>query len=228
MRRILERSGRTNYAYAVIASCRHDPELNGLTVVEAARRRRGGDGLDDQIELILEIQRRGGATGVFHGIDEADLQTFLRHPNTMVASDSGLRVLGQGVPHPRGYGNTARVLGRYVRELKVLRLEDAVRKLTRLPAATFRLEGRGLLRPGAWADVVAFDPATVADTATFNDPHHYPEGIPLVLVNGVPVVRNGQPTDARPGRPLRRGHPRRGQSGRCRTARGFPRPGRRP
>ena len=119
-----------------------------------------------------------------------------------------MRRFGQGVPHPRGYGNNARVLGRYVRELKVLRLEDAIRKMTSLPAATFRLEDRGQLRPGAWADLVAFDPATIRDTATYNDPHHYPEGIPLVLVNGVPVVKDAQVTGARPGQPLRHGRVR--------------------
>ena len=207
MKRILDRGGRTNYAYAVIAFCKHDQTLNGLNVVEAARARRGSDTLDDQIETILDIELRGGADGVFHGINEQDLQTFLRHPNTMIASDSSVRRFDQGVPHPRGYGNNARVLGRYVRELKVLRLEDAIRKMTSLPAATFRLEGRGQLRPGAWADLVAFDPATIRDTATYNDPHHYPEGIPLVLVNGVPVVKDGQVTGARPGRPLPHGSP---------------------
>jgi len=205
MKRILERAGRTNYEYAVIAYCKHDQTLNGLSVLEAARARRGSDTLDDQIEIILDIELRGGADAVFHGINENDLQTFLRHPNTMIGADSSVRVFGKGVPHPRGYGNNARVLGRYVRELKVLRLEDAIRKMTSLPAATFRLEDRGQLRPGAWADIVAFDPATVRDTATYKDPHRYPEGIPLVLVNGIPVVKDGQATGARPGHALRHG-----------------------
>ncbi|MDW8310459.1 MAG: amidohydrolase family protein, partial [Verrucomicrobiales bacterium] len=129
MRRKLRDRGRDDYAYAVIASFRGDPSLNGLNLVEAARKLRGSDSLDDQIETILEIQKRGGASGVFHGMNEADLQTFLRHPNTMIACDSGLRRFGEGVPHPRGYGNNARVLGRYVRELGVLRLEEAVRKM---------------------------------------------------------------------------------------------------
>lgn len=208
MKRILSRSGRTNYAYAVIASCPHDRTLNGMSVVEAARARRGSEALEEQIELILEIQRRGGATGVFHGINEDDLQAFMRHPNTMIACDSGLREFGQGVPHPRGYGNNARVLGRYVRELGVLRLEDAIRKMTSLPAATFRLEDRGQIRCGAWADVVVFDPATVRDPSTYNDPHHYPEGIALVLVNGIPVFKDGKITEARPGRGLPHGRPR--------------------
>ncbi len=200
--KILDR-GRTDYAYAVIASYRHDKSYNGLNIVEAAKKMRGADTLDDQIETILEIQRNGGASGVFHGMSEDDLKAFMRHPNTMVACDSGLRRLGDGVPHPRGYGNNARVLARYVRELNVLRLEDAIRKMTSLPATTFRLEGRGLLREGNWADLVVFDPAKVRDVSTFNDPHHYSEGFRHVLVNGVPVIRDDQLTGARPGKVLR-------------------------
>ncbi len=203
MKRSLRAGGRDSFAYAVIASCRADPSLNGLNIVEAARLKRGAATLDDQAEMILEIQRQGGASGVFHGIHEDDLQMFLRHPNTMVASDSGLREFGVGVPHPRGYGNNARILARYVRELKVLRLEDAIRKMTSLPAATFQFAGRGLLRPGNWADVVVFDPETVQDTATFNDPHHYPEGIPYVLVNGILVIDQGRHTRAKAGQALR-------------------------
>lgn len=205
MRRKILARGRQDYAFSVIASYRHDPSLNGLNVVQAARKLRGGDTLVDQIETILEIQRNGGASGVFHGMNEQDLQTFLRHPNTMVACDSGLRKLGEGVPHPRGYGNNARVLARYVRELGGLRLEDALRKMTSLPAATFRFEGRGLLRPGGWADVVVFDPAAVRDVATYEDPHHYAVGFRHVLVNGLAVIRDGQLTGARPGRVLRHG-----------------------
>jgi N-acyl-D-amino-acid deacylase len=203
MRRKLRERGREDYAYAVIASFRDDPSLNGLNLVEAARKLRGSDALDDQIETILEIQKRGGASGVFHGMNEADLQTFLRHPNTMIACDSGLRRFGEGVPHPRGYGNNARVLGRYVRELGVLRLEEAVRKMTSLPATVFGFAGRGQVREGFCADLVVFDPKTVADTATFNDPHHYPVGIPWVLVNGVIVIDEGRHTGARPGKVLR-------------------------
>ncbi|MFN3648659.1 MAG: N-acyl-D-amino-acid deacylase family protein [Armatimonadota bacterium] len=203
MRESLRARGQESYDYAVIASYRADPSLNGKNLVEAARLKRGSDSLADQIELILEIQANGGASGVFHGMSEADLTTFLRHPNTMVAADSGVRRFGEGVPHPRGYGNNARVLARYVREQKVLRLEDAVRKMTSLPAGTFRLRDRGLLRPGARADLVVFDPARVQDRATYQAPHAYPDGIPYVWVNGVAVVRRGEHTGARPGMPLR-------------------------
>jgi N-acyl-D-amino-acid deacylase len=196
--------GREDFGYAVIASYRHDPRLNGKTIVEAARILRGADTLDDQVETIIEIQKNGSGSGVFHGMNEEDLQTFLRHPFTAVACDSGIRQLGVGVPHPRGYGNNARVLQRYVRELGVLRLEDAVRKMTGLPANAFRFPERGLLKPGHWADVAVFDPASVRENSSYNDPHHFATGFKFVLVNGEVVVENDAHTGARPGRPLRR------------------------
>ena len=199
MKQSLRPKGRDDFAYAVIASCKHDPSLNGLNIVEAAKAKRGSESLDDQVEMILEIEKNGGASGVFHGMSEEDLQKFMRHPNTMIACDSGLRKFGEGVPHPRGYGNNARVLARYVRELKVLRLEDAIRKMTSLPANTFHFKGRGELREGNWADIVVFDPDKVQDTSTFKDPHHYPNGIPYVLVNGVVVIKNGEHTGAKAG-----------------------------
>jgi N-acyl-D-amino-acid deacylase len=203
MKQSLKRNGRENYAYAVVAFCKHDPSLNGLNIVEAAKTRRGSDSLDEQVETILEIQKNGGASGVFHGMSEADLRTFMQHPNTMVACDSGLRKFGEGVPHPRGYGNNARVLSHYVREAKVLRLEDAIRKMTSLPANTFHFQGRGQLREGNWADIVLFDPDQVLDHAEFKDPHHYPTGIPYVFVNGIAVIENGTHTAAKAGMALR-------------------------
>jgi len=204
----LKKRRQENYAYAVIANYKRDTSLNGKNVVEAARSARGSDSLDDQIELILEIHKQGGASGVFHGINEDDLQKFLRHPNTMIASDSGVRRFNEGVPHPRGYGNNARILARYVRELKVLRLEDAIRRMTSLPATAFQLRERGVLREGSWADIVVFDPTSVQGNATFSDPHHYATGIRHVLVNGTPVVKEEIHTGAKPGKPLRRGDPR--------------------
>jgi N-acyl-D-amino-acid deacylase len=203
MKARLARRGGTNYAHVVIASYEADPKLNGKNIPEAARILRGSDSLDDQVDTILEIQKNGGATGVFHGMNEGDLQTFMRHPFTAVACDSGLRESGKGVPHPRGYGNNARVLGRYVRELGVLRLEDAIRKMTSLPANDFHFENRGLLKPGHWADIVVFNPATVKDNATYDDPHHYATGFAFVLVNGEVVVEQDKHTGARPGQALR-------------------------
>jgi len=194
---------RSDYAYAVIANFPHNKTLNGLNIVEAAKKLHDSDSLDEQIETIFEIQTNGSGSGVFHGMGEPDLQKFMQHPDTMIACDSGIRIFGEGVPHPRGYGNNARVLGRYVRELKVLRLEDAIRKMTSLPANTFQFDHRGELRVGNWADITVFDPERVQDTATYNDPHHYPLGIPDVLVNGVLVIKDGEDTDAKPGMALR-------------------------
>ncbi|HSY18199.1 MAG TPA: D-aminoacylase [Candidatus Acidoferrales bacterium] len=195
--------GGTNYAYAVIAHYPHDPSLDGLSIVAAAQKLHGSDSLDAQIETILDIEHNGSGQGVFHGMNEDDLQIFMRHPNTMIISDSGIREFGKGMPHPRGYGSNARILGHYVRELKVLRLEDAVRKMTSLPANTFQLSDRGQLRAGWVADITIFDPAKVDSPATYEDPHHYAVGIPFVLVNGVTVIRNSADTGARPGQPLR-------------------------
>lgn len=203
MKKKMSDRGATNYAYAVIASYKANPKLNGKNIVEAAKITRGSDTMDDQIETILEIQKNGGGSGVFHGMCEPDLQTFMRHPFTAVACDSAIREFGKEVPHPRGYGNNARILGRYVRDLGVLRLEDAIRKMTSLPANDFHFEGRGLVRPGNWADIVVFDPATVRDNATYDDPHHYSTGFAYVLVNGDVVVENDKHTGAKPGMALR-------------------------
>jgi N-acyl-D-aspartate/D-glutamate deacylase len=119
-----------------------------------------------------------------------------------VAPDS---VAGQGRPHPRFYGTFPRVLGHYVRDLGLLSLPEAVRKMTGGPAWTLRLRDRGLLREGYRADVTIFDPATILDRATYQDPHRYPAGISTVIVNGVVVVDGGAHTGARPGMVLRRG-----------------------
>ena len=204
MKEILARSGRTDYSYAVVARFSEDPTLNGLTIPQAAKKVRGADTLEDQMELLLDIERRGGGSGVFHGMNEEDLAVFLKHPQTMVASDGGPRRLGEDVPHPRSYGNNARVLARYVRKQKVLALEEAVRRMSSLPAQTFGLKNRGELKVGAWADVVIFDPGKVQDVSSFEDPHHYSEGFSDVLVDGVPVIREGMLTEARPGGPLRK------------------------
>lgn len=203
MRKSRERQGRRDYSYAVISRFQPDPTLNGKTVPQAAKLKRGNDTLEDQIEFIFDIERQGGGSGVFHGMNEDDVQAFLRHPLTMVASDGGPQNPGEDVPHPRSYGNNARVLSRYVRELKVLTLPEAVRRMTSLPAETFRLRDRGVIRPGAWADIVIFDPDKVGDVATFGDPHHYAAGFSDVIVNGAPVILRGVLTGARPGGPLR-------------------------
>ena len=155
------------------------------------------------LERGTEIVEKGGASGIFHAISEPDVERILKHPATMIASDGEIPVFGQAAPHPRSYGTWARVLGVYVRERRIITLEDAVRKMTSLPAQVMRLGDRGFLREGYWADVVVFDPRTVRDTATFEKPEQYPVGIEHVLVNGVPVIRGGEHTGARPGKAVR-------------------------
>lgn len=203
MKQKLKSSKRTDYTYAVIADYANDRSLNGKSIPEAAKIKRGSDSLDDQIELVLEIQRNGGASGVFHGINEEDLRVFLQNPNTMFASDSGVREFGKSVPHPRGYGNNARLLSRYVRDLKLIRIEDAVRRMTSLPATTFQLKDRGTLREGAWADIAIFKLDEVADKATFTEPHQYAAGMDYLLVNGKPVIAAGKLSEDRPGQIIR-------------------------
>ena len=203
MKQSIATGKRGDYTYAVVASFRPDKRLNGKTIPQAAQLLRGSATLDDQIETILDIHARGGAQGVFHGMSEPDLKKFLAHPLTMIASDSGVRRFNEAVPHPRGYGNNARVLGRYVREQKVITLEDAVRKMSALPATTFRLKDRGEIRPGFVADLVIFDPEKVSDPSTYDDPHHYAVGFRDIIVNGVPVIRDEKLTEARPGRPVK-------------------------
>ena len=114
-----------------------------------------------------------------------------------------VRQIDESVPHPRGYGNNARVLGLYVRELQLISLEDAIRKMTSLPAQTFGFRDRGLIREGFAADLVIFDEKTIIDRATFDKPHQFPLGISYVLVNGQEVLTNDQMTVARPGVALR-------------------------
>jgi N-acyl-D-amino-acid deacylase len=205
MKEMLQRSGREDYRYAVIARFRPDATLVGKNIAEAAKLTRGSDSLEDQMETVLEIHRRGSGSGVFHGMSEADLQQFLRHPLTMIASDGGPRSCkpSSDASHPRSYGNNARVLARYVREQQILTLEEAVRRMTSLPAQTFHFGDRGKLRIGACADIVIFDPATVTDKSTYDDPHHVSEGFTDVIVNGVPVLRNNELTGERSGQVLR-------------------------
>ncbi|HEX8559625.1 MAG TPA: D-aminoacylase [Pyrinomonadaceae bacterium] len=203
MKDSLRKSGFKDFSYASVASYRARPEYNGKNIAEIAKLARGKSDVAGQIEQILEMYAAGGASMVYHSMGEEDVRRILREPFTMVASDSGVRRFGEGVPHPRGYGNNARVLGTYARDLGLITLEDAVRKMTSLPAQTFGLRDRGLVREGMAADLVLFDEAAVADSATFAEPHRYAAGFSLVVVNGAVVVDEGRATGARPGRALR-------------------------
>jgi N-acyl-D-aspartate/D-glutamate deacylase len=203
MKEGLKRSGFKDYGYAIVANYDPDPSFNGKSIVEITKQVTGKRDVSHQIDQIIAMFEAGGASMIYHGMSEDDVQRIMREPFTMIASDSGVREIDESVPHPRGYGNNVRVLGRYVRELKLLSLEDAIRKMTSLPAQTFGFRDRGLVREGFAADLVIFDDKTVADRATFEKPHQYPMGISHVIVNGEFVVTGDTVTAARPGMALR-------------------------
>lgn len=182
--------------------CDFDHSLDGKTLADETAARGREVNFMTAAETAIEIQIAGGCRAVYHAMSEEDVSRILAWPGTMVASDGGVTPFGEGVPHPRYYGTFPRVLGRYVRELKLISLEDAVRKMTSLPASRLGLWDRGLLRPGMLADVVVFDPDTVEDRSLFGDSHHYSVGISHVLVNGKLVLDDDEMQPARPGRIL--------------------------
>ncbi|HEX2515393.1 MAG TPA: D-aminoacylase [Chloroflexota bacterium] len=180
--------------------------LEGKTLAEIGEQRHAAP-VDVLFDLLLE---EGGRVGMLHFImDEGDVEYVLKHPLSMIGSDgSSLRPegpLGRGKPHPRSYGCFPRVLAHYVRQRRLLSLEEAVRKMTSAPATRLGLKGKGLLRWGMDADLVVFDPQTVRDAATFAEPHRYAEGVRHVIVDGTLTVRDGEHTGSRAGRVLRRG-----------------------
>ena len=204
MQDTLKKSGFKDYSYAMVASYRPDSSFNGKSIAEITKQVKGKNGIKDQIDQIITMYEAGGASMVYHSMGEPDVQRIMAEPFTMIASDASVRQVDDSVPHPRGYGNNVRVLGHYVRELKIISLEDAIRKMTSLPAQTFGFRDRGLIREGFAADLVIFDENTIADRATFDKPHQFPVGISFVFVNGQLVLTQDKITNARPGIALRR------------------------
>jgi len=178
--------------------------LEGKTLADIARDQ-GKDALTAMFDLLVADRANTGR--ITFKMSEEDVRTALRHPLVSLCTDSGAGaedgILSRQKSHPRGWASTARILSKYVRDEKVLPLEEAIRKMTSLPASRMRLADRGLLRPGMAADLVAFDPAKVRERSTYADPTHYSEGFPFVAVNGQLVVDEGRITSARPGRPLK-------------------------
>jgi N-acyl-D-amino-acid deacylase len=205
IRALLAERGLTDLSFAVVAAHRADPSLNGLSMKHVAGKLLGADTFDAQLEAARRMMLAGGASMVYHFMADQDIERIMRHPFVGIASDSSVLTPGEGVPHPRGYGNNARVLGEYVRKRRVISLEEAIRKMTSLPAKHFRFAGRGLVQAGYAADLVIFDRAVVSDTASFEKPHGFATGIPHVFVNGIAVVKDGQHTSARPGQVLTMG-----------------------
>jgi N-acyl-D-aspartate/D-glutamate deacylase len=180
-----------------------DESYNGKTVADVLADRGLPNSLDAAIPLLIELQKAGGFSAIYHAMDEGDVIRILQHPWSMVETDGDPVSYGFGFPHPRSYGAFPRVLARYVRGMGVITLEEAIRKMTRMPAEQFGQMERGLVAEGMLADLTVFDPQTVADRATYTNPHQYSVGIHHVIVNGVPVILAGALTGERPGRWLR-------------------------
>lgn len=197
---VRENLRRRNGSDAVlIASYAADRSLNGKTLTEIA----GMKGVPP-VQAAIDMMAKGNASIVSFNMSEPDIEAIMKAPFTMASSDGGLAVPGQAFPHPRDYGAFARRLAVYVRERQVVPIEFAIRSMTSLPATVFGMADRGVIRPGAYADVAIFDPARIRDTATYAAPQTLAEGVTDLLVNGVPVIVNGRFTDASPGRVLKK------------------------
>ena len=179
-----------------------DPDMAGKNLAELAIDAGLEPTPENAADVVFDIIRGGGATAVYHAIGPEDVDRIMQHPATAIGSDGPVGVFGEGAPHPRQYGTFARVLGLYVRERKILSLEEAIRKMSSQSARRLGIHDRGLITKGYFADIAIFDPDEIIDKATFENPHQYAIGTKFVLVNGTVVVENGQHTGARPGRIL--------------------------
>jgi len=156
-----------------------------------------------EAETILDMIYAGGAQMVYHSMNEDDVRYFMKYPFNMIGADGGIIVYGRGMPHPRAYGTNARTLARYVREEKLVSLEEMIRRMTSLAAQKFQLKDRGLLREGWAADIVIFDLDEISDKATFEQPHQFSAGFHYVLVNGQLEIENGKQNEVRSGMTLK-------------------------
>ncbi len=195
----LKKRSQNHFNYVVVANYPSDTSLNGKNIQQINLLKGRKDTATEEVKTIFEIIRNGGASCVFHGMSETDVQYFVQYPFNMFASDGTIRVMNVGVPHPRSYGTNARVLAKYVREEKLISLEEAIRRMTSLPAQKFNLKNRGLLKEGFAADIVIFNPATVQDESTFAKPHQYSKGFSYVIVNGAVTLEDEKHTQKRNG-----------------------------
>jgi len=179
------------------------PEYNGRRMSDLAADRGLPNNDATGVQLAIELQLAGGFSAIYHFMDEADVIRIMRHPQAMFETDGDPVGYGLGFPHPRSYGTFPRILGRYVREMGVLTLEEAIRKMTSMSTDQIGQSDRGRIAPGMWADITVFDADRIIDRADYVDPHRYSVGIHHVLVNGVPVILDGSVTGAKPGEVLK-------------------------
>jgi N-acyl-D-amino-acid deacylase len=203
MQKRLKKRKLKHFSYPVVASYRADSTMNGKSIEEVNLLKGRKHKASEEAETIVQMMEQGGAGMVFHGMSDKDVKTIMQYPFNMFASDASIRIYGSGNPHPRGYGTNARVLSKYVRDEKVISLEEAIRRMTSLPAQKFQLKNRGILREGFAADIVVFDEQKVQDMSTYNQPHQYSAGFKWVVVNGQLTVDEGKHNGTRAGTVLR-------------------------
>jgi len=200
---MITRRGLQHFDYAYVANFKADTNYNGKNIREINLLRGGKDNSLAQAETIVQMMELGGAQMVYHGMGDKDVKNIMAYPFNMAASDAGIAVVGVSRPHPRAYGTNARVLGKYVREEKVMSLEEAIRRMTSLPADKFNIKQRGLIKEGFIADIVVFDENEVTDMATFENPHQFSKGFKYIFVNGALTIDNGLHNGARKGLAIR-------------------------
>lgn len=201
----MKASGFKNFSYAFVANHSADTSLNGKTISEINVLKGRKAKPAEEVETIMEMVEKGGAQMVYHTMSEEDVKYIMKYPFTMFGADAGVPTFGAGVPHPRGYGTNARVLGKYVREMKVISLEEAIRKMTSLASTRFGITDRGLIKEGMVADILIFDEEKVNDMATYDKPHAYSTGFEYVIVNGKISIENGIAVSPENGKALRKG-----------------------
>lgn len=199
-RRLTSTRGINRLQAILIARFKSHPEYEGKTLEEILQMKGIEPTVEAAADLIIEIEKEGGAQGIFFQMDEADVAQLIKLPYVMIGSDGEIQFYGRGFPHPRSYGTFPRIIAYYVREKKIISLEEAIKKMTSLPAEAFGLKKRGLLKPGYLADIVVFDPEKFKDEATYAEPHRYPSGLYLVVVNGQIVFSEGEMKPVFPGK----------------------------
>ena len=198
------KQGFEDVSFVQITSYERNPAFNGKRLNQIAKETKNDDSPQAQAELAIEMRLNGGAGVIVHKMSDEDVKRIFQKPFVMIAADAGvLDINSKSSPHPRGFGNNARVLSLYTREKKLVSLEEAIRKMTSLPAQTFGLWDRGILRPGMAADIVIFDENTIADRATFQQPKKFASGFDYVLVNGQITIEAGKHAGGKFGQILR-------------------------
>jgi N-acyl-D-amino-acid deacylase len=200
---IIKTRGLKHFDYAYVANFKADTSYNGKNIREINLIRGKQDNAKEEAETIVQMIELGGAQMVYHGMNDKDVKNIMAYPFNMAASDAGIAVMGQSRPHPRAYGTNARVLGKYVREEKVMSMEEAIRRMTSLPANKFNLKERGILKEGFIADLVVFDEKEVRDMANFENPHQFSKGFKYVFVNGAITLDEGIQNGTRKGIAIR-------------------------